>query len=157
MKTQVKIFPFKHLIVLDADGTMDLAASKAALQLLVTNPGFESSREVLLDLRGVECELSTADIFDVAVFMSHTIAAHHVSPRIAVLVAEHQHGQLAFNKAQFLELCADNRGLNVRAFEDYKEADGWLSSHQADEPRCVTTLPGILSVFPDVAAKIAVA
>jgi hypothetical protein len=128
VKTQIKIFPFKHLIVMDAHGTLDLAASKTALKLLAAAPGFDDSSEVLLDLRDVECELSTTKIFELAEFMALASTGLAAGRRIAVLVGAHQHGHLAFNKAQFLELCADNRGLNVRAFEDSISADEWLNA-----------------------------
>ena len=142
LKTQIYVFPLKHLIVMNAAGTLDFDASTAALKLLVANPAFDASSEVLLDLRGVECEMSTTDIFDLAEFMALSNAAFAASKRIAVLVDDHRHGHLPFNKAQFLELCTDNRGLNLRAFEDYKTADMWLNSHLPNDAKHVATMPG---------------
>jgi hypothetical protein len=128
VKAQIKVFPLKHLIAMDAHGTLDLAASIAALKLLAAAPGFEDSSEVLLDLRDVECEMSTTNIFELAEFMALASTGLAAGRRIAVLVGAHRRGHLAFNKAQFLELCADNRGLNVRAFEDPERADEWLNA-----------------------------
>ena len=128
MKTQIKVFPLKHLLAMDAQGMLDLSASKASLKLLAAAPGFDDSSEVLLDLRDVECELSTTAIFALAEFMALASTGLAAGRRITVLVGAHQHGHLAFNRAQFLEFCADNRGLNMRAFEDANTADAWLNA-----------------------------
>jgi hypothetical protein len=141
MKTQIKVYPLKHLIVMDASGTLDLEASKAALALLVANPGFNASDEVLLDLRDVECEVSTTDLFEIAELMATSRAGFNTTKRTAVLVENHRNGHLPFNKAQFLELCADNRGLNVHAFEDRRAADEWLSAEPSSDGKFVGTLP----------------
>jgi hypothetical protein len=135
MKTQNKSFPLKHLMVVTADGTLDLAASKAALKSLAADPNFDSRCEVLLDIRGVECALSVTDIFAIAEHMASPHPALPTGKKIAVLVDGHWAGNTPLDHAQFLELCADNRGLNVRAFEDYQKADDWLTAELPDDPR----------------------
>ena len=67
-------------------------------------------------------------IFALAEFMALASTGLAAGRRITVLVGAHQHGHLAFNRAQFLEFCADNRGLNMRAFEDANTADAWLNA-----------------------------
>ena len=150
MKTQIVVFPLKHLIVMNAAGTMDLAASKAALTQMAATPGYDASSEVLLDLRGVECEMSTTDIFTLAEFMALPGAALTPNKKFAVLVDDHRHGHLPFNKAQFLELCADSTGLSVRAFEDYQTADDWLNADLRDNPQYVTTMPLMSTSVPEI-------
>ena len=148
MKTQINVFPLKHEIVMNAAGTLDLAASKTALNLLVANPGFETSREVLLDLRGVECEMTTADIFEIAACMALPASSPPTTRQIAVLVDTHQHGHLPFNAAQFLELCADNRGLNLRVFENHETANAWLNPELPNDQNFLGTLPRQRPPFP---------
>jgi hypothetical protein len=135
MKTQIQIFEFKHLIVMTAHGTVDLSASKAALKSLVADPGFDASPEVLIDLRDTDCDISVTDVFELVKHMALSIPALSQNHRIAVLVKRHAPANLVFNYAQFLELCADNRGLNIRAYGDYNHAIDWLDDELPDSPQ----------------------
>ena len=137
MNTQNKAFPLKHLIVMTATGTLDFNASKAALKSLVADPGFDAHCEVLLDLRDIECAMSATDIFELAVHMSSPNPALPTYKKIAVLVAGHS----AFDHAHFLEMCAGNRGLKLRAFEAYKNADEWLNADLPDDPKVIVPVP----------------
>jgi hypothetical protein len=131
MNTQNKAFPLKHLMVMTAAGTLDLAASKAALQSLVADPGFDARSEIFLDLRDVECSMSVTDIYELAVYMASPHPALPTYKKIALLVA----GHVAFDHARFLEMCAGNRGLKIGAFVDYANADEWLNADLPDDPR----------------------
>ena len=119
--------------MLTAHGTLDLMASKAALKSLVTAPDFEAISEVMLDLRDVECDLSVNNIHALVAHMAWHIPVLFDDHRIAVLVKHHAPGNLAFNHAQFFELCAENNGLHVRAFEDYGRAIEWLNADLQDD------------------------
>lgn len=131
MKTRNKAYPLKHLMVMTATGTLDLAASKAALKSLTADPGFDSRSEVLLDLRDVECAMSVTDIYELAVHMASPDPALPTYKKIALLVA----GHAAFDHAKFLEMCAGNRGLKLGAFADYAIADDWLNADLPDDPK----------------------
>jgi hypothetical protein len=131
MNTLNKAFPLKHLIVMTAAGTLDLAASKAALKSLVADPGFDARSEVLLDLRDVECAMSVTDIYELAVHMASPNPALPTYKKVALLVA----GRVAFDHARFLEMCAGNRGLRIGAFVDYANADKWLNADLPDDPK----------------------
>ena len=135
MKTQIQTFEFKHLIVMAAHGTVDLPASKAALKSLVADPGFDANPEVLIDLRDTACDISVTDVFELVKQMALSMPALSNNHRIAVLVKRHTPGNLVFNYAQFLELCAGNRGLNIRAYGDYDHAIDWLNAVQPDSPQ----------------------
>jgi hypothetical protein len=131
MKTQNKAFPLKHLIVMNAAGTLDLIASKAALKSLVADPDFDARCEVLLDLRDIDCAMSVTDIYELAVHMASPNPALPTSKKIAVLVA----GHAAFDHAKFLEMCGGNRGLKIGAFVDYANADEWLNADLPADPK----------------------
>lgn len=66
MRTTRKAFPLKDLIVMTSSGTIDLVASKSALKSLAADPEFDRHYEILLALRNSECELSVADIYEIA-------------------------------------------------------------------------------------------
>lgn len=135
MKTQTKVFPLKHLIVMTADGKLDLLASKTALKSLVAAPGFEASYEVLLDLRDINCSMSVTDIYELAAHMAYPDAALPTRRKIAVLIDSHSPHHLAFDHAKFLEIAAGNRGFQIRAFDDYDRADEWLNADLPADPK----------------------
>ncbi len=82
---------------------------------------------ILLDVRAAECKLSYPDIMAlVAELRSHRAA---LLPKIAVLYREDQQGEAA----QFLELCAGNRGYPIRVFIACDEAMQWLVSTPTPE------------------------
>ena len=141
MKTQIQTFEFKHLIVMAAHGTVDLPASKAALKSLVADPGFDANPEVLIDLRDTACDISVTDVFELVKQMALSMPALSNNHRIAVLVKRHTPGNLVFNYAQFLELCAGNRGLNIRAYGDYDHAIDWLNAVLPDNDPNYTAKP----------------
>jgi hypothetical protein len=136
MKTHKHAFPLKHLMVMTATGTLDLDASKVALKSIVADPNFDEQYEVLLDLRGIECAMSTVHIYELAKYMAFPNPALPTNKKIAVLVD----GNFAFDHAQFLEMCAGNRGLNLRAFESYGKADDWLNAELPDDRHHVVAL-----------------
>lgn len=129
MKTVRKAFPLDDLIILTSSGTIDLAASKAALKDLAADPEYAANYEILLDLRGSACNLSVSDVYEVATYLASPNPAISTSKKIAVLVA----GHVAFDHAQFLQLCSTNRGMQVRAFEDYQKASEWLDVRLPDD------------------------
>lgn len=135
MNAKSKAYPLKNLIVMTAAGTLDLAASKAALKLLAANPDFSTRCEVLLDLRDTDCAMSTTDIFDLATYMAFPAPALDTYKKVALLVDSNSAGRLAFSHAQFLELCTVNRGLHLQAFESYAQADDWLTADLPIDPK----------------------
>ncbi len=130
MKTTRKAFPLKDLIIVTSSGTIDLAASKAALKSLAADPEYEANYEILLDLRDSECKLSVGDMYELATYLARPDPAISRNRKIAVLVA----GHLAFDHAQFLQLCSTNRGMRVGAFDDYEKASEWLDADLPDDP-----------------------
>jgi hypothetical protein len=131
LKTQHKAFPLRHLIVVDAKGVCDLPASKAALEKLAADPQFDSQTEVLLDLRDIECQMSTLDIYELAAFMAGPDPALPTRRKIAVLVD----GRSEFDHASFLQMCTANSGIRLAAFDDYDAADDWLSADLPADPK----------------------
>jgi hypothetical protein len=131
MQTRHNVFPFQKLVVVDASGTCDLAASKAALRKLAADPAFDANKEVLLDLRDIECHLTTLDIYQLANFLNEPEPALPTRRKIAVLVS----GRVEFDHAVFLQMCTAGGGLRLAAFDDYDKADSWLSAELPPDPK----------------------
>ena len=129
MRTRERAYPWKDLIVLTAEGTMHLEATKAALTNLAVDPAFDPGYEVLLDFREVQCQMSVTDVYELAQFMASIPTALPTRQKIAVLVTPQQ-----FDHAKFLEVCATNRGVALAAFEDYDQADSWLKADLPPDP-----------------------
>lgn len=122
MSSNTKPFPLDQFILTTATGSFDLIASKSALKAVAREPGFTVQNEVLLDLRDIKCQMSTFDIYELAQHMVYPNPALDTNRKIAVLV----NGQSNFSHAQFLELCANSRSVNVRAFDECEPAEEWL-------------------------------
>ena len=60
-------------------------------------------------------------------FPNPALATHK---KIAVLVS----GHLSFDHAHFLELCANNRGASLKAFDEYESANKWLHAELPPDP-----------------------
>lgn len=137
MRSPIRTLEFKHLIVLTAQASVDLPASKAALASLAAAPGFEVCSEVLLDLRGVDCDISVTQVFNLAANMAQHLSSLSKNHRVAVLVKAHVQGNLQFNHAQFNELCADRAGLRIRAYSDHDQAMAWLGAAPEEFPDAI--------------------
>jgi hypothetical protein len=110
----------KKFVKARATGEFDLEESKQALSLLLQDPGFSKQCDILIDLREAECDLTMADIFEIVQYLVEHRQAF--LGKLAVLVS----GTSEFDKARFMELCAENRGIKVHAFTDPADAEAWL-------------------------------
>ncbi|MBK7470419.1 MAG: hypothetical protein IPO58_03865 [Betaproteobacteria bacterium] len=131
MKSENEFFRAQHLIVMDASGILDLQRSIIALENLAADPQFDAGSECLLDLRDIKCSMSAMDIFNLAEVMAWPNSALPTHRKIAILVEGHDE----FDHAQFLALCAGNRGVNIAAFDDYDTAGEWLSAMLPEDPK----------------------
>ena len=114
----VTVIPGRDVIRASVEGHVDLKHAKAAFAEAVGNPDVPGDHAVIVDARKTQAEMSTVDIWYLAAELDTTLGT---AKRAALLVP------LAdFDKAAFLELCAQNRGLRLQAFTDFEEAFNWL-------------------------------
>ncbi len=130
-------YPWKDLIVMTSSGKIDLVASKVALKGLAHDPDFNTRYEVLLDWRDLDCTMSIADVFELAAYMADPVTGLPTRKKIAILVSS----GMPFDHAQFLEVCATNRGVHLRAFQTYEKADEWLKATLPVDPKELGTTP----------------
>jgi hypothetical protein len=129
MKTEHLVLPSKELIVLTANGTLDLDESKIMIDKLVSNPEYQSHYEILMDLRDTECELTIIEIYTLVSYMVWPDPALPTRRKIAVVVRSMQE----LDGAKFMELCANNRSLHIKAFSDLDESITWLDINTLDK------------------------
>ena len=82
---------------------------------------------ILFDARQARSKMSTVDIWEVVAELDNL---RRVFKSRTAIVAP----AVDFDHAKFLELCANNRGIMVRAFLHYDDAIDWLSTVQDVEP-----------------------
>ena len=122
MKTSYKLISAKDFIKVHRTGEPDLEQSKRLLIELASIAEPPADYDILLDLREAHGNPSYFDIYELV----GELGRHRSSFRnkIAILTRSDS----SFDKAQFLELCARNRGFQVGAFTDFQETIEWLQT-----------------------------
>jgi len=123
--SNLRIVHLRHLLRFTAQGEIDYPELKKAVKEIALVPGAFVEYDVLVDTRGSELHLSAGEIWNIA---SDLAEAVHASPskgfiaKVAVICPVDR-----FDYAKLFELCAQNRGLNVRAFTRFEDVFDWLS------------------------------
>ncbi len=119
MPVNVKVINTKDFIKVTATGSCDFTASKQGILDIASHINQPGEYEVLVDIREAEVVLSTVDLFELGMAL-----ADHPSLRQSKI------GILApldrLDKARFLELVTENRGVRIKAFTDFEQAITWL-------------------------------
>lgn len=122
MSYDVHVISISEFLRTDVTGIIDLEASRALLRNLVTTAASRDVDRVLLDGRNARARVSTADIWTLANDLGVLGVRDH---RIAFLLSPPEDD---FDRGAFLELCATNRGYQLRAFHDFEQAFTWLTA-----------------------------
>jgi hypothetical protein len=81
--------------------------------------------DVVLDVRRVEPGLGTTDLWTLAQKLAEF---HNVFSRKTAVLCP----LVRFDNTRFFALCAENRGLNIRAFTSYEGAMEWILADEGD-------------------------
>lgn len=122
MKTSYKLISAKDFIKAHPTGEPDLEQSKKILVELASIAEPPADYEILLDVRESYGHLSLFDMYELVTVLGR----HRSSFRNKIAFLSRPDEQ--FDKAQFLELCARNRGFQVGAFTDFQETIEWLQT-----------------------------
>jgi len=122
-----KLISTRDLIVVSADGKLDLPATETALVQLIAELEREPGRSVVFDLRKAKCDFSLAEVYGLVNFLATHSSQKTLYRRIAVLISATIHQP----KASFFTLCAENRGLEAKAFTALKDVCNWLGNDAA--------------------------
>ena len=121
METNYKIISAKDFIKAKPSGEIDLEQSKKVLVELASIAKPRADCEILLDVRQVYTNLDFSDIYELVVELVKYRSSFR--NKIAVL----SRGDRQFDNVQFMELCAKNRGFQIRAFVDFEKTIDWLT------------------------------
>lgn len=113
------------VIKLSVDGSLDLGASRGLLRDVAHDAGLRDHC-LLVDLRHTSGDLSYRDVHDLVGLVEHPEAFEY---RVALLERYTER----FEKAQFFQAYAAERGFEVRAFLDEPAAVAWLEGYQKPE------------------------
>jgi hypothetical protein len=125
MAYDVRVIPIKEFLRTDVSGVIDLQASRALLKELLTICSRNNVHHILIDGREASSRSSTVDVWTLANDLgSLGVTSDH---RIALL----NRPKDDFDRGAFLELCATNRGYQLRAFRDFESAFTWLTVEES--------------------------
>ncbi len=101
----------------------------ATAEALISLCNKHQVNKVLVDVRGLEGRLSTADIFFLVTKHFKTLKDLHLRRQAAIVDRN-----LSEDRHRFLENVALNRDFNFRIFGDFDEAMEWLRKPTTGEP-----------------------
>ena len=119
MTVEVRIIPIKEFLRTDVSGTLDLERSLIILSNLVEECTKHNVDRILIDTREATSNASMLDVWTLARKLTHS------GLRAQVAVVNRPKDD--FDRGAFLELCAMNRGYQLKAFRDFEAAFTWLN------------------------------
>jgi hypothetical protein len=119
MPTNIRIIHAHEFIKATPEGHLDLEESKKLLMEIASASAPLLDYEIILDTRKAQTEMSITDLWHLAAELSNLRKAF--SRKTAVLCPLER-----FKYAEFLAVCAQNRGLQVMAFTSFEDAIEWL-------------------------------
>ncbi len=121
-KVEYKIISANEFLKAKPSGEFDHEESKKMLVEIATLIESPANCEVLLDFRETYGNLTFFDIYE---FVAE-LGKHRSTFRNKTAVLSRDDRQ--FDNAKFMELCAKNRGFQVKVFTNFEETIDWLAS-----------------------------
>jgi hypothetical protein len=122
MKINYKIVLAKDFIRAKPTGELDLEQSKIMISQLVEMANLTPDYELLVDVREAYGSMDHKDLWELIL----ELGKHRSAFRNKIAVLARDDGQ--FNKAVFLEQCANISAFKISAFDDFEQATNWLQS-----------------------------
>jgi hypothetical protein len=120
MELKARIVLATDFIIATPDGVLNLEKSKDLLRNITDTSEGHGDFHILVDFRKTDIKLSTVEIWEICKELSKY--GETFKRKIAIVVREDGN----FEKVQFFELCAINRGFKINPFTDFEEAIMWL-------------------------------
>ncbi|MGD0399246.1 MAG: hypothetical protein ABSC04_10080 [Syntrophobacteraceae bacterium] len=124
MATNIRIIHARDFIRVAPEGDFDLEESRKLLMEIASATAGLVDYEIIIDTRKAEIEMSPTDLWYLAAELSKLREAFF-RRKTAVLCPLEE-----FDRAEFFELCAKNRGFQVKAFTSFEDAIEWLTANE---------------------------
>jgi hypothetical protein len=122
MPVNYKIIQAKDFIKARPTGEIDLELSKKVLGQIAEMMRLVGDYELLVDVREAYSTLDQEDLCELVLELGRHRDAFR--SKIAVIARDDEQ----FNKAVFVEMCANIDGFSISAFTDFEAAINWLQS-----------------------------
>ena len=120
MPYNLKIVPSREFIRTNANGEFDLEGTKELFLSVFSKMKDAGMSEVVLDVREAYSKMTAFDLYQLLPILDRL--GHKGSWKVAIVYRPKDD----FDRAKFFELCAQNRGYQVGAFQVFEEAIAWL-------------------------------
>lgn len=127
MPTNIRVIRARDFVKATATEHLDFKETRRLLMEVASVADSLTNCEIILDTRKAQSSMSVTDLWNLAAELSKLGDA--IRRKIAVLCPTER-----FDQAGYFALCAQNRGLRVRAFTSFEDAVEWLIS-TADVPQ----------------------
>lgn len=120
MAVKIKIIRSVDYLSVSDDGEIEFEESRRRLGALAEPKRPPADYEILLDFRRTQWILSTEEIYS---FVKALIQApDSFRDKLALLVLP----GVNFDRAYFMELFSENKGIEIRTFSNYEDAVQWF-------------------------------
>ncbi len=128
MAVNVRVVPIKEFLRTDIAGHLDLQTSRSLLHSIMKACKKQNVDRVLIDTREATSDASVLDVWTLASDLTSVgLSSQH---RLAVV----NRPKDEFDRAEFLEVCASNRGFQLKAFREFEAAFTWLTEGEPSTP-----------------------
>jgi hypothetical protein len=125
MAYDVRVIPIREFMKTDISGEVDMSASRKMLSELMAICKRENMSRILIDCREASSHATTLDVWTLAKDLGSLGVTYEY--RVAVL----NRPKDDFDRGAFLEVCATNRGYQIKAFREFEMAFHWLTSEES--------------------------
>ena len=125
MARNIRIINARDFVSARPDGVLNLEESEQLLRDVVGVSEPLEQFDILVDTREAASTLSATDLW----FLADRLGRYPrtFAGRTAILCPAER-----FDHASFFALCAENKGIDMRAFTSYEEAMNWLNAASSD-------------------------
>ena len=120
MGSSINIIPASEFLASTAAGEYDVDKSRTQLTRLLHAAAISGTDNILMDVRESHSRMRAFEVFSLVSVFDQMVPPF--AGRLAIL----NRPKDAFNRAEFFSMCAQRRGFEVEAFQDYEEAVHWL-------------------------------
>ena len=122
MNLSIEIVKAQDFLKTTTRGELDLKKCKELLNKIVEKAIQHDNHHILIDIRGTSSpKMGTIELYSLVAEMEKYKDV--LNNKMVILDDDDEN----FNKVEFIEMCAKNRGFAINAVTDYEEAINWLT------------------------------